>query len=643
MDMNTNRYEKLVQVPSRGPERASSDDATIEQGQSAYRQSTKTTVTDVDANFAGKPEPTQYQGTAVTTEEAGTDGTTNVQCRSIDCDNMRTTVMKLPTDCVKFTEPTLTRVSPVVAKMAHKDGTRVMQYKSDDQKTTNMQMPMDFLEIPEPTLPRGFLELAEEARNVKIESGQFCYTEEVQSQGTGLTRPVFVTAMEYSSPVLEKGAIRAAGVSSEMIPTRSSAGRRKPVDRSGLVGPQNKTDQPVLTGSDEDQVGTVPTGPVGPDIIIDRIQPVAEGPLGQFSTRRPVGTDGMFSTSDSDQPTADGPVGRFITHSPVGPDHCITSDSDQPMADGPVGRFITHSPVGPDHAISSDSDQPTADGPVGRFITYSPVGPDHGIMSASDQPTADGPVGRFITHSPVGPDSITSACDPDRPVADGPVGQSFIAGPVGPRWMFSPYELNQPVTVGLEDQTFTSGPVGTHEGEHDCKRTDQISESPVGSTEILDRVKQTEGPIQTDFMKSGTINEPASSGDTPPSSDSGVHSLGEQWENMSTSYMDTASEQNNRQTHGNVSGRRVSDSRVPPNTEKDEDMNYPWTDCLLNKGLDDNVSIDIQHKDRNIQYNGMTVCEKIGTFRPIWDHPNRNRWFNQGRWLMRISRTLVII
>ena len=77
-----------------------------------------------------------------------------------------------------------------------------------------MQMPMDFLEIPEPTLPRGFLELAEEARNVKIESGQFCYTEEVQSQGTGLTRPVFVTVTEDSSPVLEKGAIRAAGVSS---------------------------------------------------------------------------------------------------------------------------------------------------------------------------------------------------------------------------------------------------------------------------------------------------------------------------------------------------------------------------------------------------------------------------------------------
>ena len=313
-------------------------------------------------------------------EEAGTNGHTNVRGRSIDCDIMKTTIMKLPTDCVKFTEPTLAQVSPVVTKMAHTDGTRVMQYHSDAQKsmkTTNMQMTMDFLEIPEPTLPRRFLELAEEARNVKVESGRFCYTEEVQSQGTGLTRPVFVTVMEYSSPVLRKGAMRVAGVSTEMIPPRSSAGRREPVYRSGLVGPQNKTDQPVLPVSEADQEGTVPAGPVGPDIIIDRIQPVAEGPVGQYSTRRPVGTDGMFSTSDSDQPTADGPVGRFITPSPVGPD-IITSacDPDRPVADGPVGQSFILGPVGPRRMFSLyELNQPVAVGPAdlpfttGRWAT----------------------------------------------------------------------------------------------------------------------------------------------------------------------------------------------------------------------------------------------------------------------------------
>ena len=52
-------------------------------------------------------------------------------------------------------------------------------------------------------------------------------------------------------------------------------------------------------------MGTVPTGPVGPDIIIDRIQPVAEGPVGQFSAYSPVGPDHSI-TSDPDQLTADG-------------------------------------------------------------------------------------------------------------------------------------------------------------------------------------------------------------------------------------------------------------------------------------------------------------------------------------------------
>ena len=188
------------------------------------------------------------------------------------------------------------------------------------------------------------------------------------------------------------------------------------------------------------------------------------------------------------------------------------------------------------------------------------------------------------------------------------IGQSFILGPVGPRRMFSLYELNQPVAVGPADQPFTTGPVGTHERAPDCIRTDRIADSPVGSTEILDRVKQTEIPIQTDFMKSGTINEPASLGDTSPSSDSGVHSLGEQWENMSTSSMDMESEQNKRPTHGNVMGRCVCDSHVPLNTEEDEDINYPWTDCLLNKESDEDASIDIQQNGRKIQYDKVTIC-----------------------------------
>ena len=47
-----------------------------------------------------------------------------------------------------------------------------------------MRMPRDYLEIPEPRLPRVFLDLAEEARNVKVENGRSCDMKEVQPQGT---------------------------------------------------------------------------------------------------------------------------------------------------------------------------------------------------------------------------------------------------------------------------------------------------------------------------------------------------------------------------------------------------------------------------------------------------------------------------
>ena len=87
-----------------------------------------------------------------------------------------------------------------------------------------MLMPRNYLEIPVPTLPRVFLDLAEEARNVILENGRSYYMEEVQPQGTGLTRPVFVTVMVDGPPILKKWALRATGISTEMIPNMNSAG-----------------------------------------------------------------------------------------------------------------------------------------------------------------------------------------------------------------------------------------------------------------------------------------------------------------------------------------------------------------------------------------------------------------------------------
>ena len=365
----------------------------------------------------------------------------------------------------------------------------------------------------------GFLELAEEARNINVEIEQCCYTDEVQTQEAGLTRPAFVTVMEYSSSVLNVGATIAPGISTERIPPIFSAGRHSPVDQLGLVGPWNKTVQSVLSGSDTKDGGTDPAGPVGPDVSVDQSQPVAEGPVGQYITRSPVGSDGMLSTCDSDQPMAEGPVGQYVTRSPVGSDGMLsTCDSDQPVADGPVGPSV--------------------------------------ILGL------------------VGPRRMLSQCKPDQSVADGPVGQSFTPGPVGP--------------CGIVSK---------------CKPNDPIADSPVGSTETPDPVDQRERPIQIDIMKIVTTDEPASLVGTPPSSDSGIHSWGEQWENMSISTTDTEEEQNGRPRICIPTGRRVSDTRVPPNTEEDQVIICPWMDCLLKRESDEPSSIGIRNYNKDPQWN----------------------------------------
>ena len=94
-------------MKNRGAEVASPDCVAIEQRM-------KTTAADVCWNLADKAEPSRYQETAVAAEGAGTDGTTNVRGRSIDCNKRRTTVRKLPTDCGEFTEPISARLTQMV-------------------------------------------------------------------------------------------------------------------------------------------------------------------------------------------------------------------------------------------------------------------------------------------------------------------------------------------------------------------------------------------------------------------------------------------------------------------------------------------------------------------------------------------------
>ena len=95
----------------------------------------------------------------------------------------------------------------------------------------------------------------------------------------------------------------------------------------------------------------------------------------------------------------------------------------------------------------------------------------------------------------------------------------------------------------------------------------------------------------------GTANGQAGSGDTPPSSDSGVHSLGEQWENMSINSMDMELEQNEKPSYGGDTRQRVSETSRPLNT-------------VLERELDGVSSVIIQREDREVEYNKLTICDR---------------------------------
>ena len=167
-------------------------------------------------------------------------------------------------------------------------------------------------------------------------------------------------------------------------------------------------------------------------------------------------------------------------------------------------------------------------------------------------------------------------------------------------------DLHQPLAVGPVGQPIITGPLGKHVSEPDCRRTNQIHSGPGGSTGVLDTVNQTVSDVPTDRLNIGTINRPASSGDAPPSSDSGVHSWKEQWENMNENSTDGASGQTVRSDCGSSKRVHMSDIRAPPNTEEEGDSDCPWMDRLVSRKLDGSSSDAMYGEDGRFLHNAVT-------------------------------------
>ena len=491
-----------------------------------------------------------------------------------------------------------------------------------------MLMPSNYLEIPELRLPRVFLHLAEEARNVKVENDLSCCSEEVQPQGTGLSSPVLVTVMMDSQPIPNKRVLRPTGASTEMMTNIKYVGRCKPIDRADRVVLPGPTEQPILLGLNTDERGNASADTGGPDVnLTKQSEPVdRSGPVGpQSTTEQPV----LLSPKTDEKENA--PV------DPVGLDVNLTEQGEPVNRSGPVGpqgpteqsvllglktvetENTPVDPGGPDMNSAGRGEPKCRPGIVGLqnrterlvsagvgadqvgHVPTSPVDPK--VLWHRNQSFADGPVGQDKTRRLVGTEWMHAENDADRPTAGGPVAQLFNSDTLCPNGMPFLDDLYQPLAVGPVGQPFITGrPLGKHVSEPDCRWTNRIHSGPGGSTGVLDTVNQTGSDVQTDRLSIGTINGPASSGDTPPSSDSGVHSWKEQCENMSENLTDGASGQTVRSDCGSSRRVHMSDICAPPNTEEEGDSDYPWTDRLLSRKLDGSLSDAVYGEDGRFLY-----------------------------------------
>ena len=111
--------------------------------------------------------------------------------------------MNFPTDYVEIERPAPRQVQVNVAEEASTDDVineQCIYEVLDNIKTTDRILSMELLEIPQQlvTLWRGFLELAEEARNSGVEKKQSFLVEEVPPKVTGMTRPMIEPVSEMT-------------------------------------------------------------------------------------------------------------------------------------------------------------------------------------------------------------------------------------------------------------------------------------------------------------------------------------------------------------------------------------------------------------------------------------------------------------
>ena len=257
----------------------------------------------------------------------------------------------------------------------------------------------------------------------------------------------------------------------------------------------------------------------------------------------------------------------------------------------------------------------------------------------------------------MGPRAMLSLGDGNQPPSVGPVGRPWIPEQPGDRdtdsdnkWTIrtrseSESDTGAPdcmVRTGSDAQTdranisMANGPTDSNvipsssdsavRSLGELNQTKSVSKSVAG---IPDPVPQTGSEVQTDRVNISTENGRTDWRETSLSSDSGVHSWTEQWENMSENSTDS-SVYHTVHSHQEDSGR-VShlEFRAPPNTEEEDDSDYSDADGLLAMKLGGCPSEGTYGQDDRILYSAATGakfkrrqtlrhCQNFRTSRRNW-------------------------
>ena len=282
-----------------------------------------TTAAEVGRKLGDLTEPSRCQETEVKAEAAVTGAMMSIPYRCCDCGIRITTGRNSATDGDECREPIPSQMCLAGPENAPLNGTRKRQYRLNSQVSvggTDIQRPRIYLEVPVLRMPDVFLELAEEARNSELVDDQSTDMKDVQPQRTGQARPVLVTEIRNSTPVLGSRAFRVTNTSAEMIP---DINLDEPVNRSGPVGQLSDTEQPITLSVRTDKGANGPNGPVGHDMMlagrmemVDRPDPVVPHSRTEQS---------VFLRLDADQ-------GEHIPTNRVHPG--VKMFRTQPVADG---------------------------------------------------------------------------------------------------------------------------------------------------------------------------------------------------------------------------------------------------------------------------------------------------------------------